>query len=148
MNEDFVRIFRPATLDEIFALRWEILRPDRPRASAEFSGDDAPTTRHFAACDKASVVGCLTYHANEWDGQPAWQLRGMAVASDHQKQGVGSALLVFAEKAMRETSPIRLFWCNARSSAIRFYEQQGWQVASEEFNIPDAGPHVRMVKRL
>ena len=139
---------RQATLDEIFALRWEILRPNRPRAAAEFPGDDAPTTRHFAALENGCVVGCLTFHASKWENQPAWQLRGMAVAPKRQRQGVGGKLLEFSEQAMRNTSPVRHLWCNARQTAIQFYERQGWQIASEEFEIPDAGPHVRMTKRL
>ena len=36
------------------------------------------------------------------------------------------------------------FWCNARTTAIGFYEQVDWSVETDIFDIPTAGPHVRM----
>ena len=36
------------------------------------------------------------------------------------------------------------FWCNARTTAIGFYEQAGWSTATDVFDIPTAGPHVKM----
>jgi len=42
----------------------------------------------------------------------------------------------------------RLLWCNARVPAVGFYESLGWRVVSERFEIPTAGPHVKMVRRL
>ena len=44
--------------------------------------------------------------------------------------------------------PVRLFWCNARVPALAFYQRQGWQIMSEQFDIPTAGPHRKMTKRL
>ncbi len=39
-----------------------------------------------------------------------------------------------------------MWWCNARSTAIRFYEKNGWRIVSDEFIIEKYGPHRRMVK--
>ena len=41
----------------------------------------------------------------------------------------------------------RLLWCNARVPAMGFYQKLAWQVVSDEFHIPTAGPHVKMVRR-
>ena len=45
------------------------------------------------------------------------------------------------------SSPPQL-WCNARTPAVGFYQRMGWAVVSDVFEIPTAGPHVRMTKRL
>jgi hypothetical protein len=43
-----------------------------------------------------------------------------------------------------------LLWCNARRTipAAGFYQKQGWTIVSDIFEIPTAGPHVKMSKRL
>jgi GNAT superfamily N-acetyltransferase len=71
----------------------------------------------------------------------------MATAADMQRQGVGRQLLHTAD-AFVLTTPIRTIWCNARRIAIPFYQANAWQIISEEFDIPTAGPHVRMLRTL
>jgi predicted GNAT family N-acyltransferase len=140
-------IVRPAALSEIVDLRHALLRAGLPRESAIFPGDDAPTTHHLAAILDDRVVGCLTLHLSVWNDHPAYQLRGMATAADMQRQGVGRQLLQAAERFVL-TTPQRTVWCNARRIAIAFYQANGWEIVSEEFDIPTAGPHVRMVRTL
>jgi predicted GNAT family N-acyltransferase len=50
--------------------------------------------------------------------------------------------------AQESDGEVRLMWCNARSPAVRFYERNGWMLASEEFVIESAGPHFKMVLKL
>lgn len=145
---DATVLLRDVALDEIIDLRHENLRQGLPRDTAIFEGDRLPTSRHVAASIGGRVIGCATVHLNEWAGRPAWQLRGMAVAPDARGRGIGQALLEFLESALRAESPVRQLWCNARTPAVGFYERQGWRVVSEVFEIPTAGPHVRMTKRL
>jgi len=144
-------LIRPASLDEIIDLRHAILRAGLPRSEAIFDGDDHPTSRHYAAVDPAteSVVACATIHLNTWENEPAWQLRGMATDPTVRRTGVGRRLLEFLEQDLRAhpAAPPQL-WCNARTPAIGFYQRMGWSVVSAVFEIPTAGPHVRMVKRL
>ena len=66
----------------------------------------------------------------------------------HQSRGFGGLLLDIAEEAIVKDSGVKLFWCNARAGAIRFYERHGWNTDSEQFDIPTVGPHRKMVKRL
>jgi len=139
---------RAAAFDEIVDLRYEVLRAGLPREAAIFEGDSAATSRHYGAFVDGRNVGCTTLHLNHWLDEPAWQLRGMATAPDFRGAGVGQELLAFVEADILETHPVHLLWCNARVPAIRFYQRFGWQIVSEEFEIPTAGPHVRMVKRL
>lgn len=82
---------------------------------------------------------------SEWKGTPAWQLRGMATDSDWQGKGVGARIVAHALDLARRQSPqIKVFWCNARIPARRFYEKIGWKAVGEVFEIPTAGPHIRM----
>jgi N-acetylglutamate synthase-like GNAT family acetyltransferase len=144
---------RRADLSEIIHLRHVILRAGLPREEAIFGGDELPDSRHYAAATNGHdgsapvIVACATLHLNTWADAPAWQLRGMATDPSIRKTGVGAALLRFMETDLNE-HPVRQLWCNARVPAIGFYRRMGWMVVSDIFEIPTAGPHVRMVKQL
>jgi predicted GNAT family N-acyltransferase len=138
---------REARIEEILDLRWAILRAGLPRESASFEGDDEPTTHHFAAVTGSEIVGCATFLQRPFNDQPGWQLRGMAVRADQQGGGIGKRLLEFAEAFILSQRYSNLLWCNARVPASRFYIRQGWTIVSEPFDIPTAGPHVKMMKK-
>jgi hypothetical protein len=82
---------------------------------------------------------------SQWEGQPAWQLRGMATDSRQQGRGLGRQLWHAAAAEAHRDEPGRLIWCNARTSAVGFYEKLGWRVVSEPFDVPTVGPHVKMI---
>jgi GNAT superfamily N-acetyltransferase len=131
---------------EVIDLRHRVLRAGLPRETAIFSGDDAPETIHVVAVDNDEIIGCATLVASVWEGQRAWQLRGMAVAPPLQRSGVGGLMLKQLQRFARDgTADVRMMWCNARSPAVGFYERHGWRVASDEFVIEMAGPHFKMV---
>jgi GNAT superfamily N-acetyltransferase len=143
---------RPASLEEVVELRHSVLRQGLPRSAAIFPGDGAETSLHYGAFHDGQVLCCATLHMNQWEGEPAWQLRGMATAPHARRQGLGRHVLERMEQDLRSAatrtgSPL-LLWCNARVPAVQFYQGLGWLVVSEQFDIPTAGPHVRMVKRL
>ena len=141
---------RRATLDEIFQVRWDVLRPNRPRERAQFPGDDDPRTIHTGAFDTETGrnIACATLTRVDWLGKPAWQLRGMGVVKAYQGKGVGQRLLSTLEELARGASEIPLLWCNGRKEALGFYEKLGWVVASEEFVVEDVGPHFKMTRKL
>ena len=139
---------RSAKAEELVDLRHRVLRVGLPREEAIFPGDDLPGSRHFGAFDEESAVCCATFHRSEYEGELAWRLRGMATDEGFRSQGVGREVLKYAEEALLADDPIRLLWCNARIAAVRFYQSQGWGIVSELFDIPTAGLHHRMVKRL
>jgi predicted GNAT family N-acyltransferase len=136
---------RRVAVAEILPLRHRILRPGLPFETARFDGDDDPGTRHYAAVSAGAPVACLSLMTSEWEGRPAWQLRGMATDSGEQGRGLGRQLLELAVSEAASDHPERGFWCNARASAVGFYERLGWRVVSEPFDVPTAGPHVKMV---
>jgi GNAT superfamily N-acetyltransferase len=139
---------RRASLEEILALRHAILRPGLPLHTAHFDGDDEPATRHFGAFRRATgaVVACVSCMRRPRGGADSWQIRGMATRADLTGRGIGSALLAFALEQLGAEHGPRLAWCNARVTALRFWERAGWTIASDVFDIPDVGSH-RVLER-
>lgn len=144
-----------ADIEEIIDLRHRILREGLPMEMARWEGDDDFFTRHFAVFvtdESGKSIGtpicCASFMRVAFEGEDAWQLRGMATAPGHRGQGVGKELLMFAEQYLRGLSGPNLLWCNAREKAIAFYERQRWRCVSDTFDIPGAGPHRKMIKRI
>lgn len=143
----------PLELERALALRTEILRPHfEPGRLARYDGDEDPGTRHFGALDAGQVVAVATFlrrPAPFAPEAPALQLRGMAVARQRQRQGLGRRLLDASMAALAvDASPIRRLWCNARVSAQTFYEGAGFRVEGPRFEVPEIGPHVVMWREL
>jgi GNAT superfamily N-acetyltransferase len=108
--------------------------------AARWPGD--ADAEHYAAeaPEGGEVVGVASvFSAPLGPDGPTGQLRGMAVAPAARGGGVGLKLLRAVEAAHPEG-----LWCNARVSALGFYEGAGWRVISEAFEIPGVGPHVKM----
>src|SRR5258707_12157124 len=101
MALDIPVTIRRAKVDEIIDLRHVILRNGLPRETAVFPGDHAPTACHYAADVNGQIVGCATLHLNHYEGQPAWQLRGMATTTEARGKGIGGALREFLEGEIR-----------------------------------------------
>jgi predicted GNAT family N-acyltransferase len=133
--------------NKILNLRHRVLREGLPLESASFEGDELPDTWHVALCTEVQgdVVCCASFMRRSIRKVDAWQLRGMATDTAHQKKGWGKILITNSLPAISDNSRLYRFWCNARVPAISFYEKLGWHVTSEEFVIPDAGPHREMV---
>lgn len=146
--DDVPILVRSAAIAEIIVLRHDVIIVGTARTSDAFDGDELPTTQHFGAFLDVSVIGCASYMQVPWQDEPAWQLRGMGVRADCQQRGVGTHLAVESERLLRQASPIHQLWCNARLSAVAFYERLGWQAVSDVFDVPEVGPHRRMVKSL
>ena len=71
----------------------------------------------------------------------------MASAPEVRGQGYGaSALRAGADEVAVRGG--RLLWCNARAGAVWFYQQLGWVVVGEEFEIAPIGPHFVMLREL
>lgn len=140
--------YQPVVVDRILDLRHEVLRAGLPRESACFEGDNDPHTVHWAALHGGQIIGCVSLFLRPLENQPAWQLRGMAVQEGFRRFGVGAQLLRRAEEHVICHAPPGRIWCNAREQAVGFYQRHGWQIISDRFDIPTAGAHYRMFKRL
>ncbi|MDB6152476.1 MAG: acetyltransferase, family, partial [Chthoniobacteraceae bacterium] len=127
--------------------------PGMPRESALFVGDEDPDTRHFGAFDsqKERLLGVVSIYRAALEERPdvpdTWQLRGMATMPEVRGLGFGKALVAACVEAVIQENG-GLLWCNARKSAVAFYARQGWEILGDEFEIPTAGPHFKMLIRL
>jgi len=132
---------------QVLALRQAVLRPGRALEEAMFDGDDNPNTLHLAAFKGERIVGVASLFRCVFPFERAlsWQLRGMAVAPEHQHQGIGCALLEACVQQVAQGGG-GLLWCNARTSAAGFYGANGFAIRDEEFEIPDVGPHFVMAR--
>ncbi len=133
---------RLQTEDEIAALRvlrGQVLRANQPPEAAFYPDDFDETTYHIGAIENSTgrVVGIATLLPSK-----GIQLRGMAVAPDWQKTGMGRLVLAYAYQVARERN--LLLWCNARVSAMGFYKKENWLEEGDEFDVPNVGPHYVM----
>jgi GNAT superfamily N-acetyltransferase len=82
------------------------------------------------------------------DGEPgSWRIRGMATVATARGGGAGTAVLDALVTHAREKGGTRV-WCNARTPARSLYERAGFVVSSEEFELPQIGPHFVMERNL
>lgn len=128
-------------------LRRAVLRPGWPVGSP-MHGDDNPDAVHLAAFDGDRVVGSVLVLPRPYPLRPQlagdWQLRGMATAPDLQGQGIGGRLVAAALDEIRRRGG-NIVWCDARTSAVSFYERHGFVSEGEEFLHAESGiPHYRM----
>lgn len=133
---------------ETFALRHRVLRAHQPIEAVALPGDDDPDTGHFAAYDEEGrVVGTATVRREappeDWGEPDGWRLRGMATDEALRSQGIGRAVLDAAIAHVAEHGG-GLFWCNARTPAVSFYERAGFVTRGERWEDPDIGPHIQM----
>jgi GNAT superfamily N-acetyltransferase len=141
-------VVRDAAACELIDLRHQVLRAGLPREEGIFAKDDDPATLHVGAFAGDRNVGCATMMQEAYKGQPAYRLRGMAVDPDFHRLGIGRRMLDLLESRVRESKHATFLWCNARTPAVPFYEQLGWTIVSDEFDIPTAGPHFVMIKEM
>lgn len=130
-------------------LRGRVLRPQAPH-EVSWPGDDEAGVFHLAAFDGGEVVGVASLYPRPWPPGGAegdWQLRGMAVAPQRQRGGVGAALLLAMVAEVRARGGRRL-WCNARTSAVGFYEKHGLARFGAEFEVQGVGPHFLMQRAI
>ena len=118
--------------DRILAFRAREFSGDS--GGGAFGGDLAATTRHWAATVDGVVVGCVS--ALRLRGHA---LRGMAVAPEFRRQGVGAQLLRAVHAEVE--APM---WCNARIASVPFYESMGWIAVGPTFEMGSRGTHQRM----
>lgn len=136
--------------EKTYSLRHEILRAGLPLETCYFPGDAHKDSVHLSVVGNGDILGVMSlYHEDEAGtfGRSVWRIRGMAVKSGYQGQGIGGQLMERAHAYVKERGGQKI-WCNARSPAVRFYQHHGFQTVGDEFDIPTAGPHFVMEKKL
>lgn len=141
--------------EPIRILRQKLLRQNATLDQLRYAGDDDPNSLHVGAFTADGWhVGIASVYQQEAEGEKAphlpaapvekiWRLRGMATEPDVRGTGCGGALLkaCFGHIAARGGT---LLWCDARITAVGFYEHYGFVKAGYSYNVTDVGPHELM----
>lgn len=124
-------------------LRRQILRPHQSEAElASHEPAGAYAVGSFQG-DELVAVGLIGREGQAGE----WRIRGMATQEAARGRGHGSAVLAaLLEHALEQEATA--VWCQVRVPARGLYERAGFQAESEEFELPDIGPHLLMRKRL
>jgi predicted GNAT family N-acyltransferase len=129
--------------DDVLAIRNEVLRGGRLTLNeCRFPNDDAEGAFHLGYFDKDQLVCIASFHPQNYKEFPgkAYQLRGMGTLEVHRGRGFGNQLVNFAVVYMRGQK-VNYVWCNARKKAVPFYRNLGFEIISDEFEVPVIGPH-------
>jgi len=137
------------TAEQSFPLRHKILRPEQTLSDCCYEGDFEPTTVHIGAFLNSQLIGiCSIYTATNLSlpTSDTCQLRAMATDESARGKGVGVQLLSAAETHAKRHGHSSV-WANARQAALGFYQNLGYEVVGDEFDIAGVGPHTLVVKR-
>jgi ribosomal protein S18 acetylase RimI-like enzyme len=145
-------IKQPETGEEFkryYQLRWEILRAPWNQAKGSEVDDIEDQCVHVMAIetssnDKYTVIGVARLQYNS-DNEA--QIRYMAVASEHQRKGIGRALVNTLEQFAQNSSCNKMI-LDAREPAIGFYYKLGYKIVEKSYLLFDEIQHYQMIKML
>jgi ribosomal protein S18 acetylase RimI-like enzyme len=124
-------------------LRQSVLRPHE--SLEELASHEQPGAFAVGAFDGEQLVAVGFIGL---DGDPGeWRVRGMATAPEYRGRGAGTAILAALLDHAASQGATRV-WCNARTPAASLYRRAGFEIESEEFEIPGIGPHFVMARRI
>jgi len=132
---------RPVPVEQTRPLRLAILRPHETLDEIARSEPDRAYAVGAYEDDRMIAVGLIGPDRRRSDG--AWRVRGMAVTAPFRGRGVGTAILAALVEHARAMGA-RSVWCNARTPARSLYERAGFRAVSDEFELPEIGPHFVM----
>jgi ribosomal protein S18 acetylase RimI-like enzyme len=136
-------VVREINIVDTRPLRQAILRPHQ--TLEDLAAHEPPGTFAVGAFDDDVLisVGFVTPEG----GPGSWRVRGMATLPQARGRGAGAAVLDALVTHAREQGATRV-WCNARTPARSLYERAGFGIASDEFELPEIGPHFVMERNI
>ena len=135
------------TAKETTGLRQLTLRQNQKADELIYPGDFDQETVHYGAFVNEELVGIASIYLEGLKDNPmpdSWRLRGMATIESVRGKGYGKDLMNKCLEHINSKSG-KIFWCNARITAEKFYEKFGMKRKGEIFYPEDLGPHVVMV---
>ncbi|MBT8195234.1 MAG: GNAT family N-acetyltransferase [Bacteroidia bacterium] len=144
---DSLKIKSPQTqteFDEYYNLRWEMLRKPWNKEPGSEKDEGDKNALHFMAMINDSIAGVARLQFNSPNQA---QLRYMAVSSNHQKNGIGSALLNRLEAIAKENGATELI-LQARDVALDFYKSNQYIIIEKTYLLFDSIQHYLMKKEL
>ena len=124
------------TVQSALQLRHLVLWPNQDPQFCQVANDDSAT--HYGVFIEDNLVSVASVYIQ---GDSA-RLRKFATLQVHQEKGIGSKLLSHIIERLKEQG-ISSFWCDARKSAIGFYNSFGMKTEGDEFS-KSGMPYVKM----
>jgi len=121
---------------EAIPLRHRILWPNESPEFCRVEGDE--DAWHFGAFLPEGLVSVASVYL----AVNVARLRKFATAAEYQGKGIGSALLKHILVELADNG-VCYFWCDARESAMGFYERFGMKPEGDRF-YKGAVPYFRM----
>lgn len=146
-NSTYIKVIKAG---DTRALRQLILRPHQKPEELIYPGDDDNLTVHFGLFENEKLSGIASLYKDQYSGIPepeSWRLRGMATTEECRGKGYGKLLMEKCIEHIRSNNG-KLFWCNARTTAEKFYEIMGMKRTGEVFTPEGLGEHVVMYMNL
>ncbi len=131
-SQRFSMNIRTISWEQTIPLRHRVLWPNQPPEYCYIDGDE--DGQHFGAYIDDKLVCVASVYLDENRAR----LRKFATDVSYQNQGLGSTVLRYIISSLREAG-VEYFWCDARESALGFYQRFGMHKNSERFykkNIP------------
>lgn len=117
---------KSVTVDQILTIRHKVLWPDKSPDFVKVPEDDL--AMHFGLFCDNQLVSVISLFPDA----DRIRFRKFATLHAYQNKGLGSRLLEFVMAKAREQGYC-VIWCDARSTAITFYEKFGFEKYSEPF---------------
>ncbi|HEY1523351.1 MAG TPA: GNAT family N-acetyltransferase [Solirubrobacteraceae bacterium] len=136
-------VVRPVPVADTRALRRQVLRPHQ--TVAELASHEPPDAFAVGAFDSDRLVAVGLVGP---EGEPGeWRVRGMATLPEMRGRGAGGTILQALLAHAREHGATAV-WANVRTPARTLYGRAGLEVVSDQFELPEIGPHVVMRRLL
>ena len=136
--------------EDLLNLRSKILRNNLDPNLCRFPGDKEINSFHIGAFNRNTLVGGVSVMKNECKKKKlpnCFQLRGLFVDKEFQKNGIGKTIVNFVENRLRD-SGVNYLWMNARESAVLFYLKLNYSNSKISYVINEIGLHYLMYKKL
>ncbi|QNK62954.1 GNAT family N-acetyltransferase [Pedobacter sp. PAMC26386] len=142
-------MIRRISQEQTLPLRSAVLRNNMPPEECVFPTDSREGIFHLGCFVEEKLVCIGTFMPEDYKerGAGGFRLRGMATDPAYAGKGFGAELINFALNELRSVHAAYI-WCNARTAAVGFYSRLGFEVISEEFEIPGVGPHYDMFSQI
>ena len=121
---------RSISWKQTIPLRHSVLWPMKPPEFCHIEGDH--DALHFGAFTNDELV-CV---ASVYLKSNKARLRKFATNADYQNQGIGSQMLGYILQSFKNTDT-KIFWCDARESALSFYQRFDMQPYGKRFYKAD-----------
>lgn len=113
--------------EDALPIRHRVLWPSKPPLFCKVGCDETAT--HYGA----HIDGELVSVASIYIERKTARLRKFATLPHFQNKGIGSQVIAHIMKELKVMG-INYFWCDARNSAVGFYQQFGMKTLGGTFN--------------